>query len=192
MIPSLEDVLAFTTKVPGYYSEQEIAKLYEYVAELPEHARITELGVQHGRSASVYFQIAQHKPLHITLVDNWSESGLEARLNFNELAVKFNVPFVMFNMSTAAAAMYFWYPMRIDVELLHVDAGHDEGSIWSDCSWWLSRLVQGGRVLFHDYDRKAPDGITEVFPGIKRTVDFWCRGWEDLGVHDTLAVRRKL
>ena len=188
MIPSLEDVLAFTTKVPGYYSEQEIAKLYEHVAGLPDYAHIAELGVQYGRSASVYFQIAQHKPLVITLVDNWSENGLDARLNFNDLAVRFNVPFIMFNTNTTYAARLANWP----IELLHIDAGHDVDSIWQDCGLWLPKLCQGGRALFHDYDRKTPDGITEVFPGIKRAVDFWCRGWEDLGVHDTLAVRRKL
>ena len=42
---SLDEVLAFSTKISGIYSEVELAELYKLAVALPDQATIVEIGV---------------------------------------------------------------------------------------------------------------------------------------------------
>lgn len=194
-------LVAFTATLPGYYDEDEIRANLALVKQVPWGGRIVELGVQFGRSASIYFQELGRRlalpdrpvgpPFLIDLVDVWNVDGDDARRHFEQLVVGLGVEgaYKGWWMRTDEADPYIPGP----IDLLHIDADHIDG-VHYDCEHYIPKLVPGGWVLIHDYNRGGWDGESEpMFPEIKKAVDRWTReyGLEDHGVVNTLAIRRR-
>lgn len=207
MIP-LNEVLAFSTKLPGIYTELELTKLYELAVALPDHATVVEIGVLYGRSASVFFQVAQHKPLDLYFIDPWVVSEGDAYREFHTMVDQHfrKVPFTMYNMTSLGAAHTFrlftirsQFP-RLSVGdrskcevLVHIDGDHSLEGISTDCRWWLDYV---NIAVFHDYDARGVPGHDQAdgglaFPQIKEMVDRYCAGWEKVGVFDSQAIFRR-
>jgi hypothetical protein len=174
MIP-LNEILAFSTKIPGIYSELELTKLYELAVALPDHATVVEIGVLYGRSASVFFQVAQHKPLDLHFIDPWVVSEGDTYRAFHGMVdERFRkVPFTMHNMTATTARV----PGLRLIGLLHIDGDHSPEGVESDCDQWLkyvydswmaehteTTVIPGftGHAVFHDYDTRNPDGQPHV------------------------------
>lgn len=189
---SLDKVLALSTKIPGIYTELELSKLYELAVELPDHATVVEIGVLYGRSASVFFQVAQHKPLRLHFIDPWVVSEGDTFKYFTGMVDQHfrNVPFTLISMTSFAARGHLYWQ-----DLLHVDGDHSPEGIDADCLWWASGMPKGGHAVFHDYDTRAYSATGAktalVFPQIKETVDRYCADWEKVGVFDTQAIFRR-
>lgn len=66
--------------------------------------------------------------------------------------------------SAGAQAILSHHALRPD--LVHVDAGHDYGSVAADLARWWDRLAPGGWLIADDYD---PDGV--VWPPVRAAVD---------------------
>lgn len=185
--PPLAEVLAFTTKVHGYFDEDEITALYERACEVPRDGCIVEIGVYCGRSASVLMQVARETGAIVCLFDPLVWMGDKAEPQLAELMNKFrDVRNGFFKLSSVDAASTVGSP----IDLIHIDGDHQEDGVQRDCENWLPKLKSGGVACFHDYGRKKPDG-EDVFPGIRAMVDQYTAGWQDLGVVNTLAMRRK-
>lgn len=189
--PPLAEVLAYTTNVSGYFDPDEIEALYKYACEVPADGVIVEIGVYCGRSSSVLLQAAQASGALVELIDPWVWMGDDAKALFYKTVLRDFARTTRFNvheMSSQDAAE------RLSISaigLLHIDGDHQEDGVRHDCENWLPRLKSGGVACFHDYARKGADGVEEVFPGIRAAVDQYTAGWEDLGVVNTLAMRRK-
>ena len=186
------EVLAFSQSIPGYYEPLELEQLYNQVMMLPRYANILEVGVEFGRSASIYFQLAKGgMPLNIFLVDDWSSRG--GYEGFTKMISDhfIHIPYILLSLKSIEA--YFILERR-RFDLIHIDADHEAEGVWKDCELWLPTLVPGGVAIFHDYQRKDVDGKTVVFPGVDKAVDFFTDNafWEDLGTHGTQAKRRKI
>lgn len=202
--PADDDTLVeFTKSLPGYYDEDEIRANLDIVKRLPWGASIVELGVQFGRSASIYFQEFRRRilnrerpdefdlPLRITLVDTWCVDGKDAHPFFDQLAE-----------NTGVTGRYVGHWMRSDeavtlikgpIDLLHIDADHIDG-VWTDCRDYIPKVVPGGWILIHDYQRMGGTSKSgDMFPNVKAAVDHYTKeyGLEDHGIVNTLAVRRK-
>lgn len=183
---TLSEVLAFSTKIPGIYSEVELTELYKLAVALPDHATVVEIGVLYGRSASVFFQVAQHKPLELHFIDPWVVNGEDAFGYFHRMVNEhfLAVPFTMYNRDSKSIQptnlpFPFW--------ILHVDGDHSPEGIEVDCDRW----VWGAKAaVFHDYATRNPDG-SAMYPQIKEKVDYYCRGWERVGVFDSQAIFRR-
>ena len=190
---SLDEVLAFSTKIPGHYSELELTKLYELAVALPDHGTAAEIGVLYGRSASVFFQVAQHKPLDLHLIDPWVVNEDDTFKYFTGMVDKHfrDVPFTMHNRTSDSLyahriAQRFHY-----ICLLHVDGDHSPKGIEKDCNRWLYAVSDlQGLAVFHDYDTRDDSGDL-MFPQIKDTVDRYCADWEKLGVFDSQAIFKR-
>jgi len=171
----------FAMKIGGAYSEEELESLRQEVEKLPEYAKIVEIGVYRGRSASILLQALQDKPLQVILIDDWSEIGAEAYGG----AVSFYKQFEsvkgwkLYTLPSDDAAKYVW-----GIDLLHVDGGHDLKSVTSDCQLYLPKVSPGGLVIFHDYERST-------LPHVKPTVDKFTKDWVDLGIVGSQAKRRR-
>jgi predicted O-methyltransferase YrrM len=57
-----DEIIEFSTRVPGYYDEDELRRLLALTRALPKSSTIVEIGVECGRSASIFLQCS----------DNWS------------------------------------------------------------------------------------------------------------------------
>jgi len=168
--------VAFAMTIGGAYSEEELEYLRKCVAGRHNYSHIVEIGVHYGRSASIYMQAIEQKHLRVTLIDDWSVGSDEVFQGFTGLRTCFP-PVRLLSLKSKIAA-----PFVDDMNLLHIDGGHEE--IETDCRLYLPKLINGGMALFHDYANAS-------FPMIKESVDKWTDGWEDFGVVDSLAIRRK-
>lgn len=191
-----DQIVEFTASLPGYYTPEEIRANLAIVKSLPWGAWIVELGVQFGRSASIYMQEYQRRylsvgpspgtpnvPLQLVFVDSWVVDGKDARPHFEQLLQQFSINRTAVIHSCRSDRAAAFIPDGID--FLHVDADHIDG-IRDDCRLYLPKLVPGGWALFHDYAH-------ESFPAVKEQVDLWTKKLEleDHGVVNTLAIRRR-
>lgn len=175
----------FALTVNGAYEEDELETVRKLVEELPEGSTIVEIGVLYGRTASLYMQASLERKLNTTLIDSFCVNGSDAPQAFAELRNKFPpVTFLQMDSKDAAG-------MVGKVDFIHIDGGHGPEIVSRDCEMYLPKLRSGGVAAFHDYSTRDLDGVSLVFPGVKEAVDKYTAGWEDLGVVNRLAVRRK-
>src|SRR5687767_12137518 len=73
-----EQVIEFAARVPGIYGVDELQQLLAHVRTLPKESTIVEIGVEFGRSASVFLQCPENwSELH--LIDNRAYNAVEGR-----------------------------------------------------------------------------------------------------------------
>lgn len=174
---NFDEAYKYTEGIAGLYTQLNCEKLWEYAA--PCKGLMVELGSFNGKSASLLLQAATTTDATVILVDCWKWMKGHA---VNTMQVLDDFPEVkkaILYMYTKDAAK--WVPFHIN--LLHIDANHEEIGVEEDCRMWLPKVVSGGVVCFHDY------GLG--YEGLMHQVDKYTRGWKDLGIWDTLAIRRK-
>jgi predicted O-methyltransferase YrrM len=67
------------------YNKGECEALYNALLQLPDGARVVEIGVQFGRSATVIAEVGKEKNLEFTAIDNWLEEySTRAKPHFEE------------------------------------------------------------------------------------------------------------
>jgi hypothetical protein len=180
---SFEEVWAFTDKIPGSFSQVSAEKLYALALSVPNSAMIAELGVNEGRSLSLMLQGTVGRHPSFLLVDTWGSVPPENRFKAEGLVKAFAVNYLLMQMKSTEAAKAFDKPL----DLIHIDAYHfdniPDGGPSLDCEMWLPKVKPGGVACFHDYN--------SCFPDVNIAVDKFTAGWEDLGVWDGLAIRRK-
>jgi hypothetical protein len=189
-----DEIITFSKSVPGYYEEDELRRLLKLVKALPDNAIIVEIGVEYGRSASIYFQESMRRKHRFNpfLVDCWNTNqSPEARRYLLEIVAKGHLFHPRWMKSSAAILEMPPYPL----DLLHVDGEHTSPAIDFDVRRY-SELVKAhsGVVVAHDYRRRGADpSAGSVFPDVDRAVDqYLCEPlWEDLGTVNTQAARRK-
>jgi predicted O-methyltransferase YrrM len=158
----VEDLVAFSAQVEGQgvtdhqnctYNRAELKALALALFELPQNARVVEIGTFAGRSASLYFQLQPDFDFDIHLVDNWSWNAAMAKPAFEKLIAEHfsQIPFT-FHCALSADLGKEW---SLPIDFLHVDGLHDMAGIESDCQLWLPWVVPGGIAAFHDSN--APD-----------------------------------
>ncbi len=69
----------------------------------------------------------------------------------------------LFEMTSKEAAVYFSDVIEL-LDLVIIDALHDEESVDNDIHLWTPKIRKGGTACGHDYDNKR-------FPGVKIAVD---------------------
>ena len=174
---NFDEAFAFTSGIAGHFTRVNCEKLWEFATQCK--GVMVELGVLDGRSASLMLQAAQVTGAMVILVDCWKwmkGHSVETMKIMDEFPEVKKAVFYMYSKD----AIYYVPP----IDLLHVDANHMEEGIKEDCELWLPRVRRRGEVCFHDYG-------SEIYPGVQKWVDYHTKGWVDLGVWDTLAVRRK-
>jgi len=174
MTTNFEFIWPYTDSIPGSFTHLNAEKLYEYAM----HAKlIVEVGVDQGRSASVLAAAAEQTGAMIYLFDSWESILID---NYVKVQDRYQSPNIaIYRLSSVRAAETFMMP----IHLLHIDANHYAPNPAQDCAAWLPKVVSGGVACFHDY--------IPGFQAVIDAVDEYCAGWEDLGVWDSLAIRRK-
>lgn len=185
---TFEEVWQYTDKIGGYYEKPEAELLHRAACEVPEGGLMVEIGTFQGRSSSVLLQVAQTRRVRVGLIDPFAWMGKNAESELLKTLEPFrDVRYLFWKRYGHEVAPEY----NFGIDLIHVDGNHQEDGIRQDCELWLPKLKPGGIACFHDYDRRGPDGIEEVFPGIKRVVDELTGDWEHFGLAGTLCARRK-
>lgn len=186
----LAAIVRFTESVYGHFERVEIEALLGATLELQDGDRIVEIGSYLGRSSSIFLQVARERPLHVTLIDDWSVEGDRARASLASVIERIGTPLDRFRI---LAEKSFFASLKIEpgIGLVFIDGDHSEGAVWSDAMNFLPKLRPGGFACFHDYARPGADGHGDVFPGVTKTVNHFTRGWDRIGLFDTLYIARK-
>ena len=172
------DIWPFTDSIPGSFTELSASKLYEYACQAK--GVIAEIGVDQGRSASLLFEAAKQTGASLILVDSWESILIDNYYKVSRLRDLYPsvITAIHRELSHDAAKR-----INTELDLIHIDANHYAWNPNNDCYAWLTKLKSGGVAAFHDYH--------ESWPAVIAAVDKYCGGWEDLGVWDSLALRRK-
>ncbi len=169
-----EEILAFSQTVPGYYDLDELQNLLRLVRTLPSDATIVEIGVEYGRSASIYLQCPENWA-NLHLIDARTHNAESGRKSTEDLLYQFpNSQAVHCREGwTSEDAANDWYYGSID--LIHIDADHTASGVETDLRRWADRVKVGGYIVFHDYNR--PDGKGGVvFPDYTLAISNWIIG----------------
>lgn len=177
---SFDDVWKYTSTVDGWFGEEESRALFEQANRGFSHA--VEIGCWAGKSSSILVQCAIDQDSYVSLVDPFVWLEGDARPAFRR------------NIEEHFAGYRNWQLLEMGsgpanrllgpIDLLHIDGDHTLGGISNDCMLYLPDLNPGGVVCVHDYTNPA-------YPDIQTVLDEYTKGWEDLGVYNTLAIRRK-
>lgn len=180
-----EELWKFTDSIPGSFTKLSGEKLLKYAMDVPPFGCIVEVGVDQGRSASLLMEAIWHTSTELWLIDKWESILADNALKVHKLRSKFPPSincYILRESSVNAAA-----DLTLSIDLIHIDAHHHDdipdGGPELDCAGWLPKVKSGGVACFHDYD--------STFHDVKKAVDKHTAGWEDLGVWDSLAIRRK-
>lgn len=177
---SFDDVWKYTSTIDGWFGEEESRALFEQANRGFSHA--VEIGCWAGKSSSILLQCAIDQHGRVTLIDPfvWLEGDAKPAFVRN-IWDYFQYPhYSVLQMGSNQAASMVQKP----IDLLHIDGDHTHHGITTDCSLYLPKLRSGGVVCAHDYTNPA-------YPDIQTVLDEYTKGWEDLGVYNTLAIRRK-
>lgn len=135
---------------------------------------IVELGICHGRTFYILCRIAEDSGGEAHGVDDFSLEGDEEEVR--RMLDGFGVQYTLHACKTEDVQ----WDRGIDV--LVVDAGHDEKNVKADCGKWIKFVKPGGVVIFHDWftDTDMPEDHAHwavAYYGRQYTLD---KGWIDL------------
>lgn len=135
---------------------EEAAMLFSYCEKVPDNSVLVELGTWKGASACI--MSAAKEKSKIFTIDNfradvyYDRRGIEieqeikkTRDNLKELG---NITLLMGNNTDCAT----WWNKELVINLLFIDSDHRYESVKLDIKDWLPFVIEGGFVLFHDYE----------------------------------------
>lgn len=176
----LETIYKIISNYPGFFSYNETIALGSATLSLPDKSLIVELGSLYGRSSALFSEIAQINDLDVICIDNFcGNSETEPYFRENILDRYRNTKLIK---ATTDEAVFEFSDETID--LLFIDANHQEDGILNDCKNYLPKVKHNGIVAFHDY-------FHQDFPSVKKWVDVFTEDWEVLAEADSLIIKRK-
>jgi predicted O-methyltransferase YrrM len=188
-----EDVLAIARLANDHYSmtERQQELVYELALTIPEGGLIVELGVCHGKTAIVLALAAMERDGKYVGIDNWSLEGSR-----EEVAALFDKIFApkheswswrLFNDDTHAE---HWKEDKYEVDLLLIDAGHDEENVREDCRIWIPKVKPGGLVIFDDWP-SGPRWQESCHEAVRCNAEMWTAEWEWAASYGKVVARRR-
>ena len=161
----------------GWFSNQDITMYNEIINQLvPQNGVVVEVGTWMGMSAMSISEACRKKNVSLYCVDHW-EGSPEHRFNIpRDLFFQFldgirrhnflGNPIIPIIKPSVEAAQLFSKAGRM-VDMVFIDAGHDEKSVREDIECWRKLVKKGGWLAGHDYNEGWPDVVkvvNEVFP----------------------------
>lgn len=169
------------------FNKEECAAIYNLLSQLSEKsfpAKIVEIGVEYGRSMTMFAEFVKQNPQwKLTVVDNWKQDNSEdARTHVFAQITKHGWVIDVWSRDSLKAADE--YDEKIDV--IHIDGDHTHNAVFADCEAWIPKVKVGGHVLFDDYGHDSLPGVyaavTEYMEANKGQFKFLGRYGNKLGV----------
>lgn len=176
------EIFAITESIPGSFTLLSAGQLYRYALDVPQKGIVVEVGVDQGRSASILLAASFITGATTHLIDSWESCLSDNVVKLRDM-IRLNFPETRYAINHCKSVYASTLFDDGSIDLLHIDANHYAPNPEWDCYAWLPKVRKGGVACFHDYDPSWPDVVAAV--------DKHCAGWVDLGVWDSLAVRRK-
>jgi predicted O-methyltransferase YrrM len=188
-------------------TERQQELVYELAMTIPERGLIVELGVCHGKTALILAAAAKQRDGKYLGIDNWSLEGnrQEVASLFNQLMHGLGVRVSSEHSRQASqwGGSYFAWSLVEDdthaehwrgnsavVDLLLIDAGHDEANVSKDCEIWIPKVKAGGLVIFDDWP-SGPNWQGSCHEAVRRHAEIWTGEWEWAASYGKVVARRK-
>lgn len=197
------------TACPRYsMSEEAQRELFRLAWGIGAPGLIVELGVCHGKTALMLAWVAWQHGLGYLGVDTWGLEGSQLEVlavmraahipahGYHESEVTLPEFLQLLQPKEPCALLLkgntHTVPLPMQpIDLLLIDAGHDEENVREDCRRWIPLVKPGGLVVFDDYPG-TPAGIPHCHDAVRRNADWWTGSWETLLYYEgRMMVRRK-
>lgn len=181
------NALTFARRASAHYSmsEREQELLFDIaLGQLPRKPKIVELGVCNGKTAIILAWLARWLGGQYFGIDHW---GLEGS---HEMVMKLLAETKLDSVSTLISGDTREVPLIENINLLLIDAGHDEANVSVDCQRWIPCVKSGGLVAFDDYPSDAK-WVDSCHWAVREYADFYTRDWDLVLFWNKLLVRRR-
>ena len=177
--PKWTDINSKIADIDDHYSmrEDQHKLLFEYAIKVPRGGTILELGVAHGKTSAMFSLIAKAHNLHYYGIDDFSLEGTQEEVedHFKRLGT----------VGTIIKSRTQDFDWNQQVDLLFIDAGHDEENIKADCEKYVPFVKPGGVVIFDDWAIDETRNDPHWAVGYYGTIA--TEGWESLD--DSIYIR---
>ena len=185
------DCTKITDSFNKHYSVQPYQKrvIFDEAIQLFWKSTVVELGVCHGHTAAMLAFCCKWSDSKYYGVDffglDWVDVNVvRENLRKNDLSgeiIHGNTHDVGIDWSKKSGG-------KPNIDLLFVDAGHDEANVRPDIEIWLPLVRPGGTVIFHDYD--DPYDPASAHWAVRFYADLATEGW-DRRIVDGMLVAKK-
>lgn len=166
---------------PGYFFPKESEALFNACMEVPEGGVVVELGSLFGRSSIIIGEVSKIKKYDFYCVDAFVTDGEPAKETFIKSVKDVYSRCNLIEGFTDEVVKSWKKP----IDLLFIDANHQDEGINADCENWLPFVKPRGLAAFHDYKNLS-------FPAVRKRVDQHTGGWDLVAIDvDSLIVKRK-
>lgn len=117
--------------------------IFGLLRERVYHPTVVELGVCHGRASAMLAYLAQGTGGAYHGVDDWRLEG--SMQEVSDRLETIGLPHTLHHSDTRTL------PWDDPIDVLLIDAGHDEQNVSADCAKWIPWVVAGGYVVFDDW-----------------------------------------
>ena len=169
----------------GYLTLDEVAFLKDCVAASPTQGVLVNIGAGVGTSGLAMAEIRPDQERYT--VDISKGSPLGGFKNEDNAFEGTGLPCPIHLLGNSHKVGVDWQesPEKQEISLLFIDGGHSEEEIRGDIEIWLPSVMEGGVIVFHDYD-------SVHWAAVKNTVDELMSGHKRIGlVHTTIAFWNK-
>lgn len=157
-----------------------------WCAETIQDGLIVELGVCHGGTGLMLAYVASCLGSNYLGVDDWSLEGSYENVVSLFAANLVSPPaWTLIKGKTQEVSL----PSR-PINMLFIDAGHDEANVFRDVERWVPRVMPGGIVAFDDYPQ-GPDWLDSCHWAVRQAAENVTASWEHIGSWEGLLIRRK-
>lgn len=154
-------------------SEDQVKFIIDHALLLPEEPTILELGVCHGRTLAALSAVAMCKGGWAYGIDHFGLEGdaIEVRRTLYTHRLS------SWTLIVGDTRTVTW---ERPIDLLVIDAGHDEANVRPDIEKYVPLVKHGGYVFFDDYD--DPKNRQSPHWAVRHYADLACGSWHDLGI----------
>lgn len=165
----------------GYLTLEEVAFLKDCVADSPTQGALVNIGAGVGTSGLAMAEIRPDQERYTVDVSRGSPVGGFENEDNAFKGTDLPHPIHLLGNSHKIGAEWAAQPKTKEISLLFIDGGHSEEEIRGDIEIWLPSVMEGGVIVFHDYD-------SVHWAAVKNTVDELMSGHKRIGLaHTTIA-----
>jgi len=141
---------------PGSFSKYDMGVMIPEFMKLSTKSTYVEIGVQYGRSLYIAAKYSQAGVYGIDIQPTLKRELLQGLI-------------YSYTDEGSEKAELLW---ELPIDLLFIDGNHSYHGCARDIELWRPHVLQGGTILFHDYDASSPgviQAVNEFFGGKVQT-----------------------
>lgn len=153
--------ITYNETIPGHMMPIELDHLDSLASSIPAGGIIVEIGSLYGRSG--YCLATANPEVTVYCTDLWNPNVIAVPPYCNAIELFSRFTATCTNIRPRKV-VYGGNMFELDenIDMLFLDAVHENPSDWSHIQYWLPKIKPGGILSGHDYNPLWPDVVTNV------------------------------